>query len=126
MNYAGLDYYLANVQAAVERAKVPVALHLDHGSSYGLARHALRTGYTSIMIDGSHEGYEENIAVIKAVADDCAPSGIPVEAEQFSIKDNESMYSQFPYHFRLVINYHLAGKKILVIFRNMGFTRNKY
>lgn len=81
VNYAGLDYYLANVRAAAERAKVPVALHLDHGSSYGLAMQALRTGYTSIMIDGSHEGYEENIAVTKAVADACAPSGIPVEAE---------------------------------------------
>lgn len=81
VNYAGLDYYLANVRAAAERAKVPVALHLDHGSSYGLAMQALRTGYTSIMIDGSHEGYEENIAATKAVADACAPSGIPVEAE---------------------------------------------
>lgn len=81
VNYAGLDYYLANVRAAAERAKVPVALHLDHGSSYGLAMQALRTGYTSIMIDGSHQGYEENIAVTKAVADACAPSGIPVEAE---------------------------------------------
>lgn len=81
VNYAGLDYYLANVRAAAERAKVPVALHLDHGSSYGLAMQALRTGHTSIMIDGSHEGYEENIAVTKAVADACAPSGIPVEAE---------------------------------------------
>lgn len=81
VNYAGLDYYLANVRVAAERAKVPVALHLDHGSSYGLAMQALRTGYTSIMIDGSHEGYEENIAVTKAVADACAPSGIPVEAE---------------------------------------------
>ena len=81
VNYAGLDYYLANVRAAAERAKVPVALNLDHGYSYGLAMQALRTGYTSIMIDGSHEGYEVNIAVTKAVADACAPSGIPVEAE---------------------------------------------
>ena len=55
VKYAGLDYYLANVKAAAERADIPVALHLDHGSSYGLAMQALRTGYTSIMIDGSHE-----------------------------------------------------------------------
>ena len=52
VKYAGLDYYLANVKAAAERADIPVALHLDHGSSYGLAMQALRTGYTSIMIDG--------------------------------------------------------------------------
>lgn len=81
VKYAGLDYYLANVRAAAERATVPVAMHLDHGSSFGLAMQALRTGYTSIMIDGSHESYEDNIAVTKAVADACAPSGIPVEAE---------------------------------------------
>lgn len=81
VKYAGLDYYLANVKAAAERAKVPVALHLDHGSSYQLAMQALRTGYTSIMIDGSHESFEDNIAVTKAVADACLPSDIPVEAE---------------------------------------------
>lgn len=81
VKYAGLDFYLANVKAAAERAAVPVAMHLDHGSSFGLAMQALRTGYTSIMIDGSHESFEDNIAVTKAVADACAPSGIPVEAE---------------------------------------------
>ena len=79
--YAGLDMYLANVMAAAERASVPVCLHLDHGDSFDLAMRALRTGYTSIMIDGSHNVFEENIAVTKAVADACRPSGIPVEAE---------------------------------------------
>ena len=81
VKYAGLDYYLANVKAAAERADIPVALHLDHGSSYGLAMQALRTGYTSIMIDGSHEGIEDNVVLTKAVVDACRPSGIPVEAE---------------------------------------------
>lgn len=81
VKYAGMDFYLANVKAAADRAKVPVALHLDHGSSFDLAMQALRTGYTSIMIDGSHESFENNIAVTKAVAQACAPSGIPVEAE---------------------------------------------
>ena len=81
IKYAGLDMYLANVKAAAERASVPVCLHLDHGDSFDLAMRALRTGYTSIMIDGSHNVFEENIAVTKAVADACRPSGIPVEAE---------------------------------------------
>lgn len=81
IKYAGLDMYLANVKAAAERASVPVCLHLDHGDSFDLAMRALRTGYTSIMIDGSHNVFEENIAVTKAVADACHPSGIPVEAE---------------------------------------------
>lgn len=81
IKYAGLDMYLANVKAAAGRASVPVCLHLDHGDSFDLAMRALRTGYTSIMIDGSHNVFEENIAVTKAVADACRPSGIPVEAE---------------------------------------------
>ena len=81
VKYAGLDLYLANVKTVAERATVPVCMHLDHGDSFELAMQALRVGYSSIMIDGSHSVFEENIAVTKAVADACRPSGIPVEAE---------------------------------------------
>ena len=81
VKYAGLDMYLANVRTAAKRASVPVCMHLDHGDSFDLAMQALRIGYSSIMIDGSHSVFEENIAVTKAVADACRPSGIPVEAE---------------------------------------------
>ena len=79
--YAGLDYYLANVETAAKRASVPVVMHLDHGSSFELAMQALRAGYTSIMIDGSHEAFEDNIALSRAVTDACHPSKVPVEAE---------------------------------------------
>ncbi len=81
IRYAGLDYYLAMVRTAAERADVPVAMHLDHGNSFELAMQALRTGYTSIMIDGSHESFEDNIALTRRVVDACAPSAISVEAE---------------------------------------------
>jgi tagatose 1,6-diphosphate aldolase GatY/KbaY len=81
VKYASLAYYFANAKVAAEAASVPVAIHLDHGSSFELAMQALRAGYTSIMIDGSHSVFEENIAVSKRVADACIPSGIPVEAE---------------------------------------------
>lgn len=66
---------------AAEKASVPVVMHLDHGNSFDLAMRALRAGYTSIMIDGSHKSFEDNIAVSKAVVSSCHPSGIPVEAE---------------------------------------------
>ena len=52
------------VRVAAERATVPVAMHLDHGESFDLAMQALRTGYTSIMIDGSHESFEDNLSLI--------------------------------------------------------------
>lgn len=81
VSYAGLDCYLANVRAAAEKVSVPVVMHLDHGSSFELAMKALRTGYTSIMIDGSHESYEANIELSKRVVDACKPSNVPVEAE---------------------------------------------
>lgn len=81
VSYAGLDLYLANCRAVAEKASVPVAMHLDHGNSFELAMQALRTGYTSIMIDGSHQVFEENIVLTRRVVEACAPSGIPVEAE---------------------------------------------
>ena len=81
VKYAGLEYYYANAKAAAKKASVPVVIHLDHGNSFDLAMQALRTGYTSIMIDGSHESFEDNIKLSKAVADACRPSGISVEAE---------------------------------------------
>lgn len=81
VRYAGLDYYLANVSAAARRAAVPVVMHLDHGSSFELAMQAYRTGYTSIMIDGSKLSFEENIALTRAVTDACQPGNVPVEGE---------------------------------------------
>lgn len=81
IKYAGLPLYYANVKAAAAQAAVPIALHLDHGSSFALAMQALRVGYTSIMIDGSHESFENNIVLTRAVVEACAASDIPVEAE---------------------------------------------
>ena len=81
VKYADLAYFYANAKVAADMASVPVVMHLDHGSSFELAMRAYRTGYSSIMIDGSHETYEDNIKVSKAVADACHPGGVPVEAE---------------------------------------------
>lgn len=81
IKYAGLDYYLSIVKAAANRVSVPVAMHLDHGNGFELAMQAYRTGYTSIMIDGSKESFEENIKLTQAVVRACHPGGVPVEAE---------------------------------------------
>lgn len=81
LKYASPEMFYANVAAAAKAASVPVVMHLDHGSSFQLAMQAFRAGYTSIMIDGSHSSYEDNIAVTKAVVDACHPAGVPVEAE---------------------------------------------
>ncbi len=81
VKYADLAYFYANVAVAAKKASVPVVMHLDHGNSFELAMRALREGYTSIMIDGSHESFETNIALTKAVVQACRPSGVTVEAE---------------------------------------------
>lgn len=81
LKYADADYFYANVACAAKKASVPVVMHLDHGSSFDLAMKAFRAGYTSIMIDGSHSPFEENIAITKSVVDACHAGGVPVEAE---------------------------------------------
>ena len=81
IKYAGVDYYYANALAAAKHASVPVVMHLDHGSSFELAVQAFHAGYTSIMIDGSKETLEVNIALSKAVADICHTANVSVEAE---------------------------------------------
>lgn len=81
VKYAGVQLYYANVAAAAKQAKVPIALHLDHGNTFKLAMDAFRAGYSSIMIDGSKEVLEKNIAITKKVADVCNAVGVPVEAE---------------------------------------------
>ncbi len=81
VKYGTLETYFAIVAAEAKKATVPVCLHLDHGNSFELAVQAVKAGYTSVMIDGSHEDFEGNIAVSKRVADVAKACGIPVEAE---------------------------------------------
>ena len=81
VKYGSLDTYFGIVAAEAKKATVPVCLHLDHGSSFELAVQAIKAGYTSVMIDGSHENFEDNIAVSKKVVDVAKACGIPVEAE---------------------------------------------
>ena len=81
LKYAPPEVYYANVAAVACAAKVPVVMHLDHGSSFELAQRAFHAGYTSIMIDGSQKEFEENIAMTRSVVDLCHGGGVPVEAE---------------------------------------------
>lgn len=81
VKYANLNYFYENVKVAAQESSVPVVIHLDHGNSFELAMQAYRTGYTSIMIDGSHEGFEDNIVLTSAVVKACHPGEVPIEAE---------------------------------------------
>ena len=81
VRYAGTGMYAAMAAALAQEASVPVAMHLDHGDSFALCAQALRSGYTSVMIDGSKLPLEENIALTYKVSEMCAAVGVPVEGE---------------------------------------------
>ncbi|MBE5097830.1 class II fructose-1,6-bisphosphate aldolase [Priestia aryabhattai] len=68
---------------------VPVALHLDHGSSVERCKEAIDAGYTSVMIDGSHYTIDENIEMTKQVTDYAKFHGVSVEAEVGTVGGNE-------------------------------------
>ncbi len=80
-SYAGQNYIIKLVEAAVENSTVPVVLHLDHGDSFELCKAVIDGGFTSVMIDGSHLPYEENVALTKKVVDYAHERGVWVEAE---------------------------------------------
>ena len=85
-SYAGQVYIMKLVEAALIEANsagvdVPVCVHLDHGPSFEMCRDCIDGGFTSVMIDGSHLPFEENIALTKKVVDYAHEKGVWVEAE---------------------------------------------
>ena len=81
IKYAGIEYIAGMAKIAAERAKVPVALNLDHGTSFTQVVQCVRHGFSAVMIDGSQHPFEENIAVTKKVVEVAHPNGVSVEAE---------------------------------------------
>ena len=80
--YAGQVYIMKLVEAALALdPSIPVVVHLDHGPSFEMCRDCIDGGFTSVMIDGSHLPFEENIALTKQVVDYAHPRGVWVEAE---------------------------------------------
>jgi fructose-bisphosphate aldolase class II len=68
---------------------VPVAIHLDHGSSFDKCKEAIDAGFTSVMYDGSHHPFEENVELTKKVVDYAHARGISVEAELGTVGGQE-------------------------------------
>ena len=80
IKYAGIEYIAGLAKTAAESVKVPVALNLDHGTSFTQVVQCVRHGFTAVMIDGSQHPYEENIALTQKVVEVAHPSGVSVEA----------------------------------------------
>lgn len=81
IKYAGFQELSAIVNILADKAPVPVALHLDHGTTYETIIGCIRNGWTSVMIDGSHYPLEENIAVTNEIIKVARAVGVSVEAE---------------------------------------------
>lgn len=80
--YANMRYLKKIIDAAVEEhPELPIAIHLDHGDTLDLVQGCINDGFTSVMIDGSHHPYEENVKLCKSVVDVAHAAGVTVEAE---------------------------------------------
>ena len=80
--YANHTYLVKLVEAAViENPDIPIALHLDHGDSFELCKSCIDGGFTSVMIDGSHHSFEDNIALTRQVVEYAHAKGVTVEGE---------------------------------------------
>ncbi|MGI5848826.1 MAG: class II fructose-1,6-bisphosphate aldolase [Christensenellales bacterium] len=79
--YASPIYLRKLVEAALEDTGLPICLHLDHGDSFETCKDCIDGGFTSVMIDGSHLPFEENIALTKKVVEYAHARGVVVEGE---------------------------------------------
>lgn len=83
------DAAMAAIVYAANASRIPVCVHMDHSSTIGEIHHAVRTGFTSVMMDASDKPFEENIRLTKQVVAIAHPLGITVEAELGTIGTTE-------------------------------------
>jgi fructose-bisphosphate aldolase class II len=79
--YANPVYLKKLIEAAVSLSNIPIAVHLDHGDSFDLCKECIDEGFTSVMIDGSHFGFKENVALCKRVVEYAHKHNCVVEGE---------------------------------------------
>jgi len=100
IKYAGLEYIMNMVKAAAKtNPSIPMTLHLDHGKDIATATMCINGGFTSVMIDGSHLDFEENISMTKYVVDLAHLKDVSVEAELGKLvsQDSTTQDAEDPY-----------------------------
>jgi fructose-bisphosphate aldolase class II len=80
-SYANPVYLKKLIEAAVSLSNIPIAVHLDHGDSFELCKDCIDEGFTSVMIDASHEPFEKNIEICKKVVEYAHKRNCVVEGE---------------------------------------------
>jgi fructose-bisphosphate aldolase class II len=79
--YANPVYLKKLIEAAISLSNIPIAVHLDHGDSFALCKECIDEGFTSVMIDASHEPFEKNVELCKQVVDYAHQHNCSVEGE---------------------------------------------
>jgi fructose-bisphosphate aldolase, class II len=79
--YANHTYLMKLVEAAIIETGLPIALHLDHGDTFELCKSCIDGGFTSVMIDGSHHSFADNMKLTKQVVEYAHDKGVTVEGE---------------------------------------------
>ena len=79
--YAKHVYLMKMIEAAIEDTDLPIVVHLDHGPDFETCKSCIDGGFTSVMIDGSHLPFEENIALTRKVVEYAHDRNVTVEAE---------------------------------------------
>lgn len=102
IKYAGIEYLSSIAKTAASINKIPISLHLDHGTDFKVILQCIRHGFSSVMIDGSHLPFDENVALTKKVVGVAHPCGVSVEAElgrlvgiedQISVEEKDAVFT---------------------------------
>jgi len=90
LEHIGLNYFAGMAKSLIERSNVPVAVHLDHGTSLEQIAECIKNGFTSVMIDGSQLPFEKNVELTKKVVEIAHEANVTVEAELGRVLGKES------------------------------------
>ncbi len=79
--YANHTYLMKLIEAAIIETDLPICVHLDHGDTFELCKSCIDGGFSSVMIDGSHHSYEDNVKLTRQVVQYAHDHGVVVEGE---------------------------------------------
>lgn len=102
-DYANINLLRAMAKGASEYAKelghaIPIVLHLDHGDSFETCKDCIDNGFSSVMIDGSHFPYEENVALTRRSSSTPTRTGLPSRASSVCWRESRMMWSRNTRH----------------------------
>jgi len=94
IRYAGLEAIAAMILSMAKNTKIPISLHLDHGTSFEQNVKCLRAGFSSLMFDGSLLPFEENVRITKKIVEMAHPVDVSVEGELGRVAGTEDKFNE--------------------------------